>query len=221
MSLDGPGSDLDLLIRMRPGGDLYGTWVLFDVTWRVTKNEWKTFAVHVYDHNLRALATIFICELKGENHKCLEAAWRCMIDVIKENGEEPVTPYGFMADMAEVEWIVVRNVFWGGKANPEKIKASSTDIFIYIVKHPHFAVPEPDIAGPAKPEFEVPEEPYFAVPAEPEFEVPEALYFADPADPEIAVLEEPYIANPDELEVVVGSYSKEEAKHEGIHDSAA
>ncbi|KAL3692507.1 hypothetical protein R1sor_006158 [Riccia sorocarpa] len=68
--------------------------------------------------------------------------------------------------------------------------------------HPHFSIPEPEIVGPAEPEFEIPEEPCFAVPPEPEFEAPGAPYFAVPADPEIAC-PEPYIADPDEPEVVV------------------
>ncbi|KAL3682280.1 hypothetical protein R1sor_000302 [Riccia sorocarpa] len=68
--------------------------------------------------------------------------------------------------------------------------------------HPHFPVPEPEIAGPVEPEFEVLEDSYFAVLPEQDFEAPGAPYFAVPADPDTAD-PEPYIADPDEPEVVV------------------
>ncbi|KAL3688982.1 hypothetical protein R1sor_015291 [Riccia sorocarpa] len=63
--------------------------------------------------------------------------------------------------------------------------------------HPHFPVPEPEIAGPAEPVKQ-----YFPIPAEPEFEAPKAPFFEVPADPEMAG-PEPNIADPDEPEVVV------------------
>ena len=46
MSTMGPGSGVDLVNRMRPGGNLQDMWVHFDHVHRVTG--WSTMAAHVY-----------------------------------------------------------------------------------------------------------------------------------------------------------------------------
>lgn len=76
MSTKGPGSRLDILRRMSYagsyGGPLEGSWVSFDVMHRIHTG-WMTFSAHVYDHNIRALCTIFTCELKSEcAHRLLQ-----------------------------------------------------------------------------------------------------------------------------------------------------
>jgi hypothetical protein len=75
MSLKGLGLDVDLLQRMQPGKHLFGTWVMFNVMYQITTN-WLTFSAHVYDHNYRALCTIFTCELMAKDCTSCEIAWR-------------------------------------------------------------------------------------------------------------------------------------------------
>lgn len=134
MSVKGPGSGLDLLRRMQLGGSLDGAWVMFDVMHRCTKG-WLTFSAHVYDHNFRALCTIFTCELRGEDAGSLEKAWTLMIDVAKENGLENITIKGFMADNAEAGWIAVRNVFFGGFPDPERERSDAFHFRQSFIRH--------------------------------------------------------------------------------------
>ncbi|CAM6092130.1 unnamed protein product [Calypogeia fissa] len=72
MTTKGSGSRVDILRRMQPGGSLDGAWIMFDVMHRCTRG-WLTLSAHIYDHHLRALSTIFTCELKPKirNHKQL------------------------------------------------------------------------------------------------------------------------------------------------------
>ena len=59
MSEVGPGSGVDLVKRMQPGGDLQNAWLMFDHVKRV--KHWTTMGCHVYDptycqcHDHRAL----------------------------------------------------------------------------------------------------------------------------------------------------------------------
>jgi hypothetical protein len=47
MSEVGPGTGVDLVKRMQPGGDLEDAWMMFDHVKRIKK--WTTMACHVYD----------------------------------------------------------------------------------------------------------------------------------------------------------------------------
>ncbi|KAL3677423.1 hypothetical protein R1sor_027371 [Riccia sorocarpa] len=110
MGTKGRGSWVDLVNRMRTGGDLAGAWVMWDVMWRI-ESGWCTMGIHVYDHVNRCLCTIAICELKAEDSKSMEIPWRLLNEVMVENGHTPTDFYGFMADNAEAGWIAIRNVF--------------------------------------------------------------------------------------------------------------
>lgn len=124
MSVKGPGSGLSILERMQKNRSLEGAWVSFDVMHRITSG-WLTFSAHVYDHNIRALCTIFTCELKSEDAESLATAWRLMVGVAAENGLKNVEIYGFMADNAIAGWNAVRNVFWNGIPNPERERSDA------------------------------------------------------------------------------------------------
>ncbi|KAL3702120.1 hypothetical protein R1sor_020142 [Riccia sorocarpa] len=74
MATVGPGSGVNLVNRMRPGGNLEGAWVMWNVMYRIDSG-WCTMGIHVYDHVLRCLSTIAICELKAEDketHKAVQ-----------------------------------------------------------------------------------------------------------------------------------------------------
>ncbi|KAL3681569.1 hypothetical protein R1sor_024525 [Riccia sorocarpa] len=106
----GPGSGVDLVNRMRVGGDLHGAWVMWDVMHRI-ESKWCTMGIHVYDTVQRCLSTIAICELKSEDSASMEIPWKLINSVMIENGHQPAEFHGFMADNAEAGWIAVRNVF--------------------------------------------------------------------------------------------------------------
>ncbi|KAL3686609.1 hypothetical protein R1sor_009183 [Riccia sorocarpa] len=98
---------------MRSGGDLGEAWVMWDVMWRID-SKWRTMGIHVYDHVLRYLTTIAICELKAEDQESMEIPWIQLNNLMVENGHRQAEFYGFMFDNAEVGWIAVRKVFWNG-----------------------------------------------------------------------------------------------------------
>ena len=134
MSTKGSGSGLDLLCRMKPNGSLHGAWVSFDVMQRSTK-DWLTFSAHVYDHNYRALCTIFTCELRSEDAASLEVAWKLMLDVARENGVLDVKIHGFMADNASGGWNAVRNVFFNGLADASRERSDAFHWQLSLRRH--------------------------------------------------------------------------------------
>jgi hypothetical protein len=67
MLVDGPGSGVDLIKCMQPGGDLENTWLMFDHVKHV--QEWTTMACHVYDVAYCKVMTITVCDMQSEDTK--------------------------------------------------------------------------------------------------------------------------------------------------------
>ena len=65
MSTVGPGSGMDLVRRMQPGGNLALQFVMFDHVKRI--NEWTTLGVYVYDPIHCKVMTICVCDMKSES----------------------------------------------------------------------------------------------------------------------------------------------------------
>ena len=65
MSEEGPGSGVDLVKRMQPGGDLQNSWLMFDHVKRV--KEWTTMASHGYDPEYCRVMTIAVCDMQSED----------------------------------------------------------------------------------------------------------------------------------------------------------
>jgi hypothetical protein len=65
--VDGPGSGVDLVKRMQPGGDLKNAWLIFDHVKRV--QEWTTMACHMYDAAYCKVMTIAVCDMQSEDTK--------------------------------------------------------------------------------------------------------------------------------------------------------
>ena len=61
MSEIGPGSSIDIVIRMQPGGDLEDAWLMFDHVKRV--KHWTTMACHCYDSRYCGVMTIAVCDM--------------------------------------------------------------------------------------------------------------------------------------------------------------
>jgi hypothetical protein len=85
---------------MKPGNDLFGTCVMFDVMHQITTG-WLTFSAHVYDHNYQALCTIFTCELLAEDADSCKIAWTNMIEIA---GVSSVA-WQHTNEKKEAEWI--------------------------------------------------------------------------------------------------------------------
>jgi hypothetical protein len=93
---------VDLLKQMKPGNDLLGTWVMFDIMHQITTG-WLTFSAHVYDHNYRVLCTIFTCKLLAKDVDYCKIAWMNMIEMAGKSGVTDVHIHGFMADDAKAD----------------------------------------------------------------------------------------------------------------------
>jgi len=61
MSKVGPGSGIDLVMRMQASGDLQDSQMMFDHVKRV--KEWTTMACHVYDSTYYRMMTIACCDM--------------------------------------------------------------------------------------------------------------------------------------------------------------
>lgn len=133
MSTLGPGSGVDLVNRMRPGGNLEDMWIHFDHVHRV--EGWSTMAAHVYDPFVKELLTIATCEFKVEDTHAQEEFWNLLNRIVKEGGFEKPEFRGFMADEASANWNAVCNVYYHGKKMPNKERSCSFHWEQSMVKH--------------------------------------------------------------------------------------
>jgi hypothetical protein len=109
---DGPGSGVDLVKRMQPGGDLENTWLMFDHVKRV--KEWTTMVCHVYDAAYCKVMTIAVCDMQSEDTTANCIMWRELNDLMAKNGVENTNFKGFMADSAQANWNDIRIVYGSG-----------------------------------------------------------------------------------------------------------
>ncbi len=112
MSVDLPGSGVDLVRRMQAGGDMENSWIMFDHVKRV--KDWTTMACHVYDIKYCKVLTIACCDMQSEDYVAQTLFWENLNSVMAENGIQKVNFKGFMADSAGANWIAVRQVYGSG-----------------------------------------------------------------------------------------------------------
>lgn len=65
MLVDGPGSGVDFVQRMQPGGDFQNYFVMFNHMKRV--RPWITLACHVYDFTYCKMMTIAECDMQSKS----------------------------------------------------------------------------------------------------------------------------------------------------------
>ena len=109
MSEVGPGSGVDLVKRMQPGGDLEHAWIMSDHVKRVAK--WTTMACHVYDGTYQRIMTIACCEFQSEDKDAQVLFWHNLNQVMAWHGIPHPNFIGFMANSAQANWKVVRIVY--------------------------------------------------------------------------------------------------------------
>jgi hypothetical protein len=109
---DGPGSGVDLVKRMQPGGDLENAWLIFDHVKHV--KEWTTMVCHVYNATYCKVMTIAVCDMQSEDTKVQCIMWRELNDFMTKNGVENTNFKGFMADSTQANWNVVQIVYGSG-----------------------------------------------------------------------------------------------------------
>ena len=112
MSTVGPGSGVDLVRRMQKGGNLQSEFIIFDHVKRVLF--WTTLGAHVYDLVHCKVMTICVCDMKSEMADHQKQMWMSLIAVMEKHGVKDVNFAGFMADSAQANFNVVREVFGSG-----------------------------------------------------------------------------------------------------------
>ena len=115
MSTQGPGNGVDLVNKMRPGGELESCWIFFDFVKRM--QEWTTMACHVYNPYVQEMQTIAIGDFKVEDTEAQTLFWMLLNRVMEREGYNNAEFKGFMADEAQANWRAVRTVFNGGPNN--------------------------------------------------------------------------------------------------------
>ena len=127
MSDVGPGSGLDLVKRMQPGGDLQDSWIMFDHVKRV--KPWTTMACHVYDPIYCKVMTIAICDMQSEDTEAQMLLWHGLNGVVATNGFPKPKFKGFMADSAQANWNAVRIVYGSGQKDVPMKNQERTCLF--------------------------------------------------------------------------------------------
>ena len=123
----GPGSGVNLVRRMQPGGDLEDAWMMFDHVKRV--KSWTTMACHVYDSTYCRVMTIAVCDMQSEDVAAQQVFWKNLNAVSSKHDITNPNFKGFMADNAQANWNVVRIVYGGGDPTIPMVNRKRTCLF--------------------------------------------------------------------------------------------
>ena len=127
MSVDLPGSGVDLVKRMQEGGDMENSWIMFDHVKRL-KN-WTTLACHLYDSKDCKVLTIACCDMQSEDGTTQTLLWKNLNIVMAENEVLTVNFKGFMADNTQANWNAVIKIYGGGDLSLSMVGRECTCLF--------------------------------------------------------------------------------------------
>ena len=127
MSVDLPGSGVELVKRMQVGGDMENSWIMFDHVKRL--KDWTTMACHVYDSRYCKVLTIACCDMQSEDGAAQTLFWENLNVVMAENGVPKTNFKGFMADSAQANWNAVRRVYGDGDPSLPMVARERTCLF--------------------------------------------------------------------------------------------
>ena len=99
MFVDLPGSGVKLVKKMKVGGDMDNSWIMFDHIKRL-KN-WTTIACHVYDSRYCKVLTIVCCDMQSEDGLVQILFWKNLNSVMAKNGVPNVNFKGFITDSVQ------------------------------------------------------------------------------------------------------------------------
>jgi len=119
MLTQGPGSGVDLVKCMQPGGDLQNGWVMFDHIKCV--KEWTTMACHVYDPQYKKVMTISTCNMQSKDMEIQVQFWGCLNNAMSRNGVDHPNFKGFMVGNAMANWNAV-HIVYGNSLGNEKME---------------------------------------------------------------------------------------------------
>ena len=100
MSVDLPGSGMELVKRIQVGGgDIRNSWIMFDHV-KCVKDS-ITMTCHVYDSQYCKVLTIAYCDIQSEDGTTQTVFWENLNIVMAENVVSKVNFKGFMRDSAQ------------------------------------------------------------------------------------------------------------------------
>ena len=127
MSIVGPGSGVDLVKRMQLGDDLASQFIIFDKVKCI--NSRTTLGVHVYDLVHYKVMTICVCDMKSEMAKHQKQMWKSMLLIMERHGIKNVNYNGFMANSAQANFNMVREIFGSGNTFQSMENREQTCLF--------------------------------------------------------------------------------------------
>ena len=138
MSEVGPASDLDLVTRMQPGGDLQDSWLMFDHMKHV--NNWTTIACHIYDSQYCRVMTVVVCNMQFEDCELQCVMWRCLNEVMARYGLLIVNFKGFMADSAGANWNAIHKIYATGDPHTKMPNREHTCLLHWTTSMNHHTI---------------------------------------------------------------------------------
>ena len=110
MSVDLGGSGVTLVKRMQYGGKMENSWIMFDHVKFL--RDWTTMAFTSTTTNIARFKTY--CDMQVEDAWAETVFWEKLNVVMLANGVHNINFKGFMADIAQENWIDVRKIYSDG-----------------------------------------------------------------------------------------------------------
>jgi hypothetical protein len=123
----GPGSEVHLVKQMQPSCDLEDAWIIFDYVKHI--KHWTTMACHVYYSVYCPVMTIVVCNMQLEDAALHSIFWKNLNDVMAKHSVVEPKFKGFMADIAQANWNVVRVIYGSGDATILMMDRERTCLF--------------------------------------------------------------------------------------------
>ena len=100
MTVDLPGSGVDLVKCVQVGRNMENSWIIFDHVKRL--KDWTTLACYVNNSKYYKMLTIVCCDMQSKDGIAQTLFWENLNSVILENEVSNVNFKDFMADSAQV-----------------------------------------------------------------------------------------------------------------------
>ena len=127
MSVDLPGTDVELVKRMQVGKNMENSWIMFNHVKRV--KDWTTIACHVYDSQYCKVLTIACCDMQSKDGTTQIYFWENLNVVMVENDVSKVNFKRFMTDNAQANWNAVRMIYGDGDPTLPMVVRERTCLF--------------------------------------------------------------------------------------------
>ena len=127
MSINLPGSVVDLVKSMQVGRIIVNSYVIFDHVKRL--KDWTTIACHVYDNKYCKVLTIAYCEMQSKDGVAQTLFWKNLKSDMLENELSKLNFKSFMADSAHANWNTIKKIYGVGDPSLPMVGHECTCVF--------------------------------------------------------------------------------------------